>query len=97
MHALAVTTVDVDESSSDTPACPQKPGTKSWEPESCSHPRSAQTLNELEDGPYTRSCRCGVVLDYWRDEPAMREGLEQLAATWGAPVDAIYDELATDP
>jgi hypothetical protein len=96
MHALAVTTVDVDESSSNNPVRPRTPGSESPEPESCSHPRRAQTLAELEDGQYTRSCRCGVVLDYWRDEQVMQVGLEQLASTWGVPVEAVHNELATN-
>jgi hypothetical protein len=96
MHALAVTTVDVDESSSNSPVRPRTPGSESPEPESCDHPQRAQTLDELENGQYTRSCQCGVVLDHWRDEQAMQAGLEQLASTWGVPVEAVRTELATD-
>jgi hypothetical protein len=96
MHALAVTTVDVDESSSNNPVHPRTPGDESPEPESCNHPLRAQSLAELEDGRYTRLCQCGVVLDHWRDEQAMQAWLEQLASTWGVPVEAVRTELASD-
>jgi hypothetical protein len=96
MHALAVTTVDVDESSSNKPVHPRTSGGESREPEACNHPQRAQTLDELEDGRYARSCQCGVVLDYWRDEQAMEAGLEQLAPTWGVSVEAVRTELAID-
>lgn len=89
----AVAPIVVDESSSNSPVQASTPNAQHPDPDSCTHPRNAQSLEELDDGQYARSCRCGVVLDHWRNEDAMQAGLERLASTWRVPVDELRGEL----
>ncbi|MFT4920858.1 MAG: hypothetical protein ACI8XM_000049 [Haloarculaceae archaeon] len=96
MITLAASTVDVDESPSNSPQTPHTAKMQSPEPGSCRHPLSAQSIEELEDGQYARSCQCGVLLDAWSTQEGVAGGLEALAARRGTTVDRIATALGID-
>lgn len=96
MIALAASTVDVDESPPNSPQTVHTAGMQSPDPGSCRHPLSAQSIDQLEDGQYARSCQCGLLLDVWSTQEDVLGGLEALAARRGTTVERIGAVLGID-
>jgi hypothetical protein len=96
MTALEATAMAVAQPHSTSPRTPPTPDLEPPHSKPCKHPFSDQSIDALDDGQYTRSCRCGAVLDHWQSASAMQAGLEQVAAARGTSVETIRGELAVD-